>query len=103
MFLFPASGALKPPTPYAWFDGHLRARPGRPDRGGGRRRARPEALFSPRHGVGTDPDPRMREVPDPGPRRPPPPDARGTADRDAGTGPRARPGRLARGPGMADR
>src|SRR5690348_11490090 len=98
MFLFPASGALKPPTPYAWFDGHLRARPGRPDRGGGRRRARPAALFSPRHGVGPDADPWMREIPDPGPCGPLAPDAGGAANRGARIGPRRRPRRLAWGP-----
>src|SRR5438128_11725531 len=87
---FPAFGALKPTSPYAWVDGHLRARPGRPHRGRGRRRAGPAAVFSPRHRVGADTHPGMREVAAPGPHRPLPQVAGGPPIETPG--PRARSG-----------
>src|SRR5438309_9637447 len=81
---FPAFGALKPTSPYAWVDGHLRARPGRPHRGRGRRRAGPAPVFSPRHPGGADARPGLREAAAPGPHRAASPDAGGTADRAPG-------------------
>src|SRR5438105_15686395 len=90
---FPAFGALKPTSPYAWVDGHLRARPGRPHRRCGRRRAGPAAVFPPRHGVRAAAHPGLRELAAPAPPRPTHPDARGATDRDTGPGRRCRIGK----------
>src|SRR2546429_3079896 len=67
---FPAFGALKPTSPYAWVDGHLRARPGRPHRGRGRWRAGPAAGFFARRPGRGGAHPRLREGPDSRPHRP---------------------------------
>src|SRR6266480_2816071 len=81
LIFFPASAEAKPRRPLVLTDGDLRARPCRPHRHRGRRRARPAPLLSPGHRLRADADARLRERADPGAGGAPPPDARSSADR----------------------